>query len=310
MARDKAPLAGLDLNLLVTLRALLREASVTRAAARLGQSQPSVSRALGTLRSAFDDPLLVRSGRGMLLTPRAESLRVPLERTLASLDRLQVSGTFDPIRDERVFRILMPDVLGTLVVPRLMERVEREAPGLILQVLGSERDMLRALLEDEIDVVVAGPILEHPELYTRRVGAALPWSVLFGPAHPEDSMDLERWLAADHVMLSPHGRPDVPSRLAERLADLGLERIVRLHVGYLPAICETLLRTSMVTSLPTPMARHLADRYPMLREAPHPMKEMPALEARMTWHEAQHADDGHVWLRRALGEAVEEALGR
>ena len=75
MARDTPPLDGLDLNLLVALRALLREASVTRAAHRLGQTQPTVSRMLATLRTAFDDELLVRAGRGMSLTPLAKSLR-------------------------------------------------------------------------------------------------------------------------------------------------------------------------------------------------------------------------------------------
>ncbi|MEM6931631.1 MAG: LysR family transcriptional regulator, partial [Myxococcota bacterium] len=147
MARDTPPLAGLDLNLLVTLRALLREVSVTRAAHTLGQRQPTVSRALATLRSAFADELLVRTGRSMSLTPLATSLRVPVERALAAIDRLSAVGGFAPASAVRTFRLALPDLIGPLLVPDLMKAVVAQAPGVDLEMAGSERDAQRALLE-------------------------------------------------------------------------------------------------------------------------------------------------------------------
>ncbi|MEN0065342.1 MAG: LysR family transcriptional regulator [Myxococcota bacterium] len=136
MARDTPPLDGLDLNLLVTLRALLREASVTRAAEALGQRQPTVSRSLATLRTAFGDELLVRSGRTMALTPLARSMRTPVERSLSAIDRLRTVGAFDPSTAVRTFRLVIPDIVGVKIVPTLLARLLTEAPGIDLQVLG------------------------------------------------------------------------------------------------------------------------------------------------------------------------------
>ncbi|MBX2803484.1 MAG: LysR family transcriptional regulator [Myxococcales bacterium] len=307
MARDGIPLQGLDLNLLVTLRALLREGSVTRAAERLGQSQPTVSRSLATLRQAFGDPLLVRAGRGMVLTPRAESVRIPLERALAAIDGLPTAGGFDPSVDERTFRITLPDLLGAFVVPRLMVGLS-SVPGVRLQVLGSERDMMRALLQDEVDLVVAAPQLDHPELYTRRVGEDMEWSLLFGPSYlPGADVDAETWLASEHVVLAPHGRPDVPSMLDDALDRLGRSRTVRLHVGYLSAIGHTLLVAPLVASLPTPAAQALASGLP-LTVVPHPLQaQLPPVGIWMTWHEAHHADPGHAWLRDQVAAAFVDA---
>lgn len=306
MARDVPPLEGMDLNLLVTLRALLREGSVTRAARRLGQTQPTVSRALATLRESFADPLLVRAGRGMVLTPRAEAIRGPLEQALASVDRLRAAGDFEPGKAERVFRITMPDVLGAVVVPHLMGLVVEEAPGVVLQILGSGRDMVRSLIEDEVDVVVAAPWLDHPELVTRTIAAEVGWSVLHGPHHPcRGEMTLDDWLSAGHVMLSPHGRPDVRGHFDEVLSELGHTRRVRLHVGYLSALRDTLTKTQLVASLPTPVALSLARRS-SLQVAPHPLGDrVSSLEVRMTWHRARHADPGHAWLRAKVVEGWE-----
>ena len=308
MTRDAAPLRGLDLNLLVTLRALLREGSVTRAAEQLGQTQPTVSRALSTLRAAFDDQLLVRSGRGMALTSLAQSLRIPLERTLAALDRLQAVGEFEPAQDERTFRVVMPDILGGLVIAPLVVRLGREAPNFTLQVFGAERDALRGLLEDDIDLVVGASPLDHQELYGRSVVPdGVGWSVVYGPKHPAwgSTMDQEVWLASDHVQLIPRGSPD-DSPLDQLLMERGCRRVIRLQLAYLTALPHTLAETTCVTTLPTPIARLLAD-IGGLRCARHPLgDELPRVPIRMTWHEVHHAEPGHAWFRGVLGEVLAE----
>src|SRR5688500_3734034 len=126
-------LAGLDMNLLVALDALLREASVGRAAERLGLSQPATSHALKRLRALMGDPLLVRSGMRMELTPRAEALREPLAAALAQVEALFAEEAFDPARSRRRFVAMMPDMVTSVILPELIARIAAEAPHVRLK---------------------------------------------------------------------------------------------------------------------------------------------------------------------------------
>src|SRR4051794_23197152 len=114
-------LNSLDLNLLVALDALLRETNVSRAAMRIGLSQPATSHALQRLRDLIGDPLLVRTGARMELTPRAQALRAPLAQTLDQVRSLFIPDDFDAA-SERQFRLMMPDLAVELLMPRLMEK--------------------------------------------------------------------------------------------------------------------------------------------------------------------------------------------
>ena len=128
-------LNSLDLNLLVALDALLREASVSRAAMRIGLSQPATSHALQRLRDLIGDPLLVRTGARMELTPRAQSLRAPLAQALEQVRGLFTRDDFDAARSERHFRLMMPDLAVELLMPRLMEKVTKLAPNVTIDVV-------------------------------------------------------------------------------------------------------------------------------------------------------------------------------
>lgn len=307
MARDAAPLGGMDLNLLVVLRALLREQSVGRAAKRLGQTQPTVSRTLARLRSAFDDPLLVRSGRGMARTRFADGLVQPLERALAALDRLRDS-TFDAKTSERTFRLTVPDLIGSLLLPALVERVSKEAPTVHLQVLGTERTAAAALIEDEVDLVVGALDFEQPELYTRMAAASVSdWCVVCGPLHPnwDKEFELSDWTRSAHLQLTPENRPGAQGRLDRLLHDMGLERRVTVTCTYAAGAAAMLERNDMVISLPAPLAHHLANGR-RLRVFPHPLGERLApFSLRLTWHALHQNDLGHRWFR----DTVEATLG-
>src|SRR5258708_2308246 len=128
-------LAALDLNLLVALDALLLEASVSRAAMRVGLSQPAASHALQRLRHVLGDPLLVRVGARMELTPRAQALRGPLAQALDQVRGLFISDDFDAGRSERHFRLMMPDLAVELLVPPLMKKLDAAAPGVRIDVV-------------------------------------------------------------------------------------------------------------------------------------------------------------------------------
>ena len=309
MSGDLPPLEGLDLNLLVTLRAILRERSVTRAAQRLRSTQPTVSRALGVLRETFKDPLLVRSGRGMTLTPFAAALRAPLERNLSALDRLPMVGSFDPRRDLRTFRLLVPDVLGVGILEALSMRLG-DMPNVSITVIGNENDVLRALLFDEVDLSIGALSFDHPSLHAQRIdGNSVEWSVVYGEQHPcwrSDTMDRDAWLDSEHLQLIPQGRPMVDSPLDDLLAEQGVSRRIRMYVMYLAAMAPILEQTALVTTLPTPAARRLVSGRP-LRLEPHPFAP-PRLQLRMVWHDLHHLDTGHRWLRDLMRACVAEFL--
>src|SRR5665213_1053841 len=128
-------LAALDLNLLVALDALLLEASVSRAAMRIGLSQPAASHALQRLRDVLGDPLLVRVGARMELTPRAQALRGPLAQTLDQVRGLLIPDHFDAASSERRFRLMIPDLAVELLAPPLMEKVGALAPNVRLDIV-------------------------------------------------------------------------------------------------------------------------------------------------------------------------------
>src|SRR5665213_249088 len=128
-------LSSLDLNLLVALDALLLEANVSRAAIRVGLSQPAMSHALQRLRDMLGDPLLVRAGARMELTPRAQALRGPLAQTLDQVRGLFIPDDFDAGRSERRFRLMMPDLAVELLVPPLMEKIGASAPNVRLDIV-------------------------------------------------------------------------------------------------------------------------------------------------------------------------------
>src|ERR1700755_968932 len=128
-------LSSLDLNLLVALDALLREANVSRAAMRIGLSQPAASHALQRLREQSADPLLLRTGARMELTPRALALRAPLAQALDQVRALFVPDDFDAARSDRHFRLMMPDLAVELLMPPLMEKVTEVAPNVTIDVV-------------------------------------------------------------------------------------------------------------------------------------------------------------------------------
>ncbi len=128
-------LASLDLNLLVALDALLAEGHVGRAASRVGLSQPAMSHALRRLRDIFADPLLVRVGARMELTPRAQGMRGPLAQTLDQVRGLFQVEAFDPASSRRRFALMMPDIVVDLIVPALANAAGETAPGIRLDIV-------------------------------------------------------------------------------------------------------------------------------------------------------------------------------
>lgn len=168
-------LRRIDMNLLLTLHALLTEKHVTRAALRLHRSQPAVSHSLSQLRQIFNDPLLVRREAGLTLTTRAQALLGPLEQALDQLNELIQAPQFDPRHSTRHFRLALSDYGTNAVLPTLMQHLRTQAPGISLAVSHAGREMMLAqLIDGEIDLGL-GVFPERPsEVHTPSLKNSLP----------------------------------------------------------------------------------------------------------------------------------------
>lgn len=161
-----------DLNLLPVLDALLRWSNVTRAGKDVGMSQSAMSHALSRLRQLLGDELLVATGRGMMLTRRAEELIAPLQGAMEVLERLLDAGSFDPATSNRRFKVMTADYIAALVLPKLQRQIEKEAPNVSIQVTWGQAPLVDALLSHKLDVVLMpqgsleGPDIRSEALFT------------------------------------------------------------------------------------------------------------------------------------------------
>src|SRR5487761_2550196 len=200
-------LTSLDLNLLVALRALLEERHVSRAAGRVGLTQPATSNALGRLRRLFDDQLLVRTPNGMQLTPRALALAGPLEAALEHLESALGGEGFVPGASRRSFTIAMADYTALVVLPPLKRQLARTAPGIDLVIVNSIRAQGIALVDrGEADLAI-GLLPEPPAHLRTQILYRDRLVCIARDGHPalRRPMTLDRYVNLAHVLVRAPG---------------------------------------------------------------------------------------------------------
>src|SRR5260370_2124313 len=261
-------LASLDLNLLVALDALLSEAHVGRAAARIGLSQPAASHALRRLRELLDDPLLVRAGARMELTPRAQALRAPLAQVLDQVRGLLVAETFDPRTSSRRLALMMPDHVVDLVVPLLLERIGAQAPHVRLDVapwLGPA--IMTAELARSIDLVIACTDEAFAGFHRERLFADTE-ALAVRRGHPAGARlgRLDEFLLARHVAVVGRGQREDP--IDSWLREKGVERRIALVVpSYLQAL-HMVAHTDLVAFVPRRLIETLVEPLSLIAVSP------------------------------------------
>jgi DNA-binding transcriptional LysR family regulator len=296
-------LAALDLNLLVALDALLRDASVSRAAMRIGLSQPAASHALQRLREVIGDPLLVRTGARMELTPRAQALRGPLAQTLDQVRGLFLPDAFEASTSDRHFRLMMPDLAVELLVPPLMEKVEQLAPNVLLDIVPWRGPAIfTADFARTIDFVIsignAFKGFHRQLLYTDRDALAVR------RGHPAGAKlkQREAFLAARHVAVVIRGQNE---DLIDRwLHPKGVERHIALVVpGYIEAL-HVAARTDLVAFVPRRLIAALAKPLSLATITP-PLD--PGIDEQFMFYPTRaQFDPGSIWLRKLLLETGRE----
>jgi DNA-binding transcriptional LysR family regulator len=290
-----------DLNLLVALQALLDERSVTRAAQRLGISQPAASRALGRLRALFSDALLVDGPGGYLLTARAEEMRQQLRDTLAGVGDLLAGRSFDPSQATGRVRLLMLDLEAAVLAPRLLARLAEKAPLLDLDVVSPGPRPVAALEADEVDAIIG--VVDEASAGTRRRKLYEDGFVtLMRAEHPAagKKLTLARFLELDHVVVSITGSGR--SWVDEVLERKGQARRVKVRVPSFFAAVEIAACSDLVMTLPSSLARTAADMGRFVT-APPPL-DLGKVVMSLAWHARHHDSPRHVWLRRAIVDAA------
>ena len=294
-------LRRLDLNLLVTLDALLAEHHVTRAAGRLHLSQPTVSVQLARLREAFGDPLLLPGPRGMRPTARADALREPLRQALESLAQaVAPSSPFDPAQARQTWRVAASDYGESTIVLPALAGLRSAGPGTRLAVLGlSPAALTRQAEQGDIDLAFhiseeAPPSLRRRSMFTERY-------VLAGRVgHPrlKRRPTLAQFCRLDHGIVSPvgggfHGVTDAV------LAKRGMTRTVALSVPHFLFLASVLATTDLVAMVPSRLVRGN-----QALQVVEPPVEVPGFEMLMLWHERVHRDPAHQWLREHIAGSV------
>ena len=290
-------LNSLDLNLLVALDALLKEANVSRAAMRIGLSQPAASHALQRLRDLIGDPLLVRTGARMELTPRAQALRSPLAQALDQVRALFVPDGFDASTSERQFRLMMPDLAVELLMPPLMEKITRIAPNVRIDVVPWRGPAIfTAEFARTIDLVIsignAFSGFHRQLLYTDSDALAVR------RGHPVGAKLKRReiFLDARHVAVVIRGQSQ--DLIDTWLRTKGIERRIALVVsGYLEALHVT-ARTDLVAFVPRRLIGALSKQLSLSSVTP-PLD--PGIDEQYMFYPTRaQMDPGSVWLRNVM----------
>lgn len=297
-------LRRIDLNLLLTLHALLTERHVTRAAVRLHKSQPAVSHALAQLRDIFDDPLLVRRDNGLAPTTRACDLLPLLDEALGQLNGLMRSSSFDATQARRSFRVALSDYGARIILPALVRRLRRDAPGIDLAVVQASRDaMLAQLADGEIDLAIGvfprlPRDIEVDPLFDDHYTCVADRQTL----PPDGGLTLEAWLARPHVLVAM--RPDAESEIDLTLAAQGLQRHVALVLPHWSAALDVVADTDLILTVAARTVTAAAP-HPALRGFAPPVT-LAAVPFQQVWHARRDADSAHRWLRQAVRECCRQ----
>jgi DNA-binding transcriptional LysR family regulator len=299
-------LSGVDLNLLVVLAVLLEEASVTRAAARLGRTQSAVSHALDRLRDALGDPLFVRSGQRMFPTPRAEALRAPVaEVTSRLLDLWVRAPPFDAARAERRFSISASDYLLGVLVPQLVQRLRAAAPGVGLVIHGPKSRLPERLARGELDFGLVVYLEDRPSLFTQRLFQDR-FVCVVAADHPAIKKKLDRaaFLRHPHALVSPLG--GATGYVDRELARTGESRNVAVVLPDFLVAPRVLHGTDLILTLPERVARLFEGGEIRILEPPI---DLPPIVAQLLWHERLSRDAAAVWFRKVVEETCRDLPG-
>lgn len=293
---NRNDLRRLDLNLLIVFETLMHERSVTRAAEKLFLGQPAISAALARLRSLFDDPLFVRTGRSMEPTARAAEIFALLSPALDSISTaVSRAADFDPATSTAVFRVGLSDDVEFALLPALLRRLRAEAPGVVLVVRRANYLLMPNLLASgEISVGVSYTE-ELPANAKRKTLRRSKPKLLRADSVP-GPLSLDDYCARPHALVSFAG--DLNGFIDDQLLKMGRSRKVVLAVPQFNGLGTLLAGTDLLSVVPDYTAAALT-AVGGLRAEDLPL-ETNSFEMSMAWRGAQDNDPAERWLRSRI----------
>lgn len=292
-----------DLNLLPVFMTLMQERNLTKAANTLNLGQPAVSAALKRLREALNDELLYRTPKGMVPTSRANELMRVLEPMLRELQAtLQARRPFDPANETRIFRLGMPDNHEYFLMPHLLKRLQKDAPGIRIVVRPILRNEAAQMLDDGDIDLACGRIGDIPKWQSRDALVNVGYKCLFDGKRMKirSPISLAKYLALPHLLFSPNG--DLEGVVDHTLAQINKQRKVIYATSFFSVLPTLLKQVDAIATLPEYTAMRFADDYG-LTVSPTPL-DIPKYPTSLVWLTQLSDDPAHLWLRGLIKKIV------
>ena len=298
-----------ELRLLRAFLILMRERSVSRAADRLGLSQPAMSHLLARLRELLGDPILLRSRNAMVPTEHAIRIEPSVRSLLDSYEHLvQPARAFDPRVSRRTFRLSIPEFAERFLLPPLFRHIRREAPQVRVMVQPPDQARAYELLErGELDLRIAW--LPRSMASLRSISLFQDRLVCLADAkHPgiRGELTLETFLSLPHVRTIGYSQTTTGHVIDRAIERQGRKLDITLVVQNFVTMPHSIPGTDLIATVPRMLATEFVSRYPL--QILEPPLQLPAVRYAAYWHERNQRDAGHRWLRTAL-KAAGRALG-
>lgn len=294
-----------DLNLLPVFLALMEERSVTRAAARLGITQPALSNSLNRLRDTLRDPLFIRERYGIKPTQLAEEIAPTIEAALAGLDDLILNQQeFQPENAERLFTLAPNSYAEIVLMPALVARLRQLAPGITLRMTPFGNELAETGVISGTTAMVLGRIVDPPDNLVVQDLMDDGFACVVRANHPDvrDSISRKQYERLKHVNVLPPGR--LRAGLFQALEQQNLKREVAVSVTHFLAVPGMIAATDYCATLPSLICRGL-EGDPRLKVLPTPV-DLGTFPVQMAWHVRYRHDPAHRWLRSIVNELGKE----
>lgn len=289
----------LDLNLLISLRELLAEKSVTRAGAAMHVTQSSMSGILARLRDYFDDPLIVPVGRKMELTPLAKSLVDPVNDLLMRIDAtLKTRPNFNPATSQRHFTIIASDYVISVLLLDVLRSVHREAKGIKIELIQTSENAADKLEEGEVDFIIAPQYLSSDK-HSSIAMFEDSYRVVVDKNNTQvgDKITLEQYFSFGHAMFRSHGAAMFENWFAEHHGDKRQVEVVTQTFNLLPHL---VVDTERLATMHMRLAQQYMTMLPI--RLVEPLFNIPRLVEVLQWHNNSNIDPGSIWLRNKIIE--------
>jgi DNA-binding transcriptional LysR family regulator len=291
-----------DLNLLPVVLAIAEERSVSRAALRLGWSQPKVSIALAKLRLSLGDPLFVRGAQGMEATPRAQALLAPTRDILTRVkNEVLMSAAFDPATTTRRFTFALSDIGEMTFLPKLLAWLQRHAPGAtVVSVTLPPAQIAAGLEAGEIDLAIGYfPDLRARNFFQQRLFTHTFISLINARSRIKDErIAMEDFLKMGHAVIRAEGRSQ--EIFEQLLAKHRIERRVVLSTPHFMSIPFIIAATDLLVTVPRAVGESFR-RLPGIRLVEPPL-EIPKFDLKQHWHRKYHKDGANIWIRGVVAQ--------